>query len=60
MVWVKFSRRFRWSPPEKPQTTIAYREDGEYNVRAACADAAVKAGAATRKQTDTDDGKTGD
>ncbi|MET3601817.1 hypothetical protein [Martelella mangrovi] len=40
--------------------TIAYRAGGDYNVRAACADAAVKAGAGARKQSETSDDETGD
>ena len=57
MVWVKFHRPFRWSPPEKPKVTIAYRADGAYNVRAACADEAVNAGVAHRINSKADDGK---
>ncbi|QQM31730.1 hypothetical protein JET14_06050 [Martelella lutilitoris] len=60
MVWVKFSQGFRWSPPERPKITIAYRAGGEYNVRAACADAAVSAGAARRRDAEADHGTTGD
>ena len=60
MVWVKFNRRFRWSPSENPRATIAYKAGCDYNVRAACADAAVKAGAAARKQPEADDGKAGE
>lgn len=57
MARVKFSRDFDWKPTS--QTTIAYKADQECTVRRECADAAVKAGAATeldapRKPADGD------
>ena len=60
MVRVVFDKPFRWSPPERPKITIAYRAGGEYNVRAACADDAVSAGAARRRDAEADHGTTGD
>jgi hypothetical protein len=45
MARVQFIRDFDWKPT--PQTTIAYKAGGEHTVRRECADAAVKAGAAT-------------
>lgn len=46
MTWVRFKRDFDWKPTS--QTTIAYKADTELNVKAACAEAAVSAGAAVR------------
>ncbi|TCT42776.1 hypothetical protein EDC90_100477 [Martelella mediterranea] len=60
MVWLVFDRPFRWSPPERPKITIAYREGGKYNVRTACAEAALNAGAAHRNHPEADNGPTGE
>lgn len=45
MARVKFTRDYDWKPTS--QSTVAYKADQEYTVRRECADAAVKAGAAT-------------
>lgn len=46
MAWVRFTRNFDWKP--KPSVTIAYKKGSTLIVKAACADAAVRKGAAIR------------
>jgi hypothetical protein len=48
MAWVRFKRNYDWKPTS--QTTIAYKAGMEVNVKAACAEMAVNAGAAVRLQ----------
>jgi hypothetical protein len=48
MAWVRFKRNYDWKPTS--QTTIAYKAGMEANVKAACAEMAVNAGAAVRLQ----------
>lgn len=46
MAWVRFKRDYDWKPTR--QTTIAYKAGSTLIVKAACADDAVRAGAAIR------------
>jgi hypothetical protein len=47
--WVRFTRAFDWSPPERGGlTTIAFAAGSTVCVRIACAAAAVAEGAAVR------------
>jgi hypothetical protein len=46
MAWVRFTRNFDWKPTR--QVTIAYKAGSTLNVKSACADRAVSAGAAVR------------
>lgn len=46
MPWIRFTRDFDYSPPEKGgRVTIAYRAGTVANVTRACADAAMARGA---------------
>lgn len=46
MAWVRFTRAFDWTPPERRQVTLAYPAGLVANVTRACAGAAKAAGAA--------------
>lgn len=47
MPWVRFTRDFRWNPPERGgRVTIAYPAGAVLLVRRCCADDAIASGAA--------------
>lgn len=48
MAWVRFTERFKWSPPELHNTWTQVFQPGAYNVTTPCAAAAIEAGKAVR------------
>lgn len=56
MVWVKFSRRFRWVPSDRKTVTVKYKGGSTANVTRACAREAIAAGKA--EKVSGRDGKT--
>jgi hypothetical protein len=48
MAWIKFTERFKWSPPERHNTLTIVYKPGVYNVTTPCAKAAIAAGKGVR------------